>query len=244
MTNIDSPVRKPEISILLLHAESMASELLLRALKRQARFRITVCAAGAELAEAAKTCNPDIVLIHGDSRETSRGEFDSIRQLKAQAPGARSIMLLDSPERQAIVDAFRAGARGVFFPSQSDFKMLCKCIDRVCAGQIWIRNSELEHLLEALTQCSPARLMDRSGFQLLSKREKQVVSLLAEGLTNKEIARELSLSEHTVKNYLFKIFDKVEVSSRVELVLFAMQSVEELGAPVAGAPAQAEQLVA
>ena len=244
MTNIDSAVRKPEISILLLHTESMASELLLRALKRQARFRITVSAPGMELAEAAKTCNPDIVLIHGDSRETSRSGFDSIRQLKAQAPGARSIMLLDSPARQAIVDAFRAGARGVFFPSQSDFKMLCKCIDRVFAGQIWIRNSELEHLLEALAQCSPARLMDRSGVQLLSKREKQVVSLLAEGLTNKEIARELSLSEHTVKNYLFKIFDKVEVSSRVELVLFAMQSVEEPGAPVVGTPPQAEQLVA
>ncbi|MGA2992583.1 MAG: response regulator transcription factor [Candidatus Korobacteraceae bacterium] len=222
----------------------MASELLLRALKRQARFSVTVCPQGAEIADIASSSNPDIALVHVDSKEAGRSGLDCLRQLRAQAPATRCIVLLSSPDKQVAIDAFRAGARGVFCPSQSDFKMLCRCIDRVFAGQIWIRNSELEHLIEALAQCAPARLLRRPEIQLLSNREKQVVNLLAEGLTNREIARELSLSEHTVKNYLFKIFDKVEVSSRVELVLFAMQCADQLEVPAAAAQPQPEQLSA
>jgi DNA-binding NarL/FixJ family response regulator len=221
------PIRKPEINILLLHAESMASELLLRALKRQARFSVTVCPQGAEIADIASSSNPDIALVHVDSKEAGRSGLDCLRQLRAQAPATRCIVLLSSPDKQVAIDAFRAGARGVFCPSQSDFK-----------------NSELEHLIEALAQCAPARLLRRPEIQLLSNREKQVVNLLAEGLTNREIARELSLSEHTVKNYLFKIFDKVEVSSRVELVLFAMQCADQLEVPAAAAQPQPEQLSA
>jgi DNA-binding NarL/FixJ family response regulator len=245
MTISDSrPARKPEINILLLHAESMASELLLRALKRQARFRVTVCAPGAEATDLAKSSKPDIALVEADANQAAGGGFHCLRQLRAQAPGTRCIVLLNLPDKQAAIDAFRAGARGVFCPSQSDFRMLCKCIDRVFAGQIWIRNHELEHLIEALTQCPPARLLHRPELQLLSNRERQVVSLLAEGLTNREIARALSLSEHTVKNYLFKIFDKVAVSSRVELVLFAMQCADQLESPAATPQPQSDQVAA
>jgi DNA-binding NarL/FixJ family response regulator len=222
----------------------MASELLLRALKRQARFSVTVCPRGAEISNLAGSSKPDIALITVDSKETASSGLDSLRHLRAQVPATRCIVLLSSPDKQAAIDAFRAGARGVFCPSQSDFKMLCKCIERVFAGQIWIRNNELEHLIEALALCSPARLLHRPEIQLLSNREKQVVNLLAEGLTNREIARELSLSEHTVKNYLFKIFDKVEVSSRVELVLFAMQCADQLEVPAVAPQPLPEQLSA
>ena len=68
------------------------------------------------------------------------------------------------------------------------------------------------------------RVVNADGMRLLTKREEDVVRLVAEGLQNREIAKELKLSEHTVKNYLFHIFDKLGVSSRVELVLYAVSS--------------------
>jgi DNA-binding NarL/FixJ family response regulator len=78
--------------------------------------------------------------------------------------------------------------------------------------------------MEAFSQLAPLRVVNADGIRLLTKREEDVVRLLAEGMQNREIARELNLSEHTIKNYLFHIFDKLGVSSRVELVLYAVSS--------------------
>jgi DNA-binding CsgD family transcriptional regulator len=78
--------------------------------------------------------------------------------------------------------------------------------------------------MEAFSQLAPMRVVNADGMRLLTKREEDVVRLLAEGMQNRDIAQELKLSEHTVKNYLFHIFDKLGVSSRVELVLYAVSS--------------------
>ena len=86
-------------------------------------------------------------------------------------------------------------------------------------GEIWASKTELCYLLEALSDSAPAPITDSKGLNLLTKREEDVVRLVAEGLTNREISERLSLSEHTVRNYLFRIFDKLGISSRVELVL-------------------------
>jgi DNA-binding CsgD family transcriptional regulator len=76
-------------------------------------------------------------------------------------------------------------------------------------------------LLQALAEAPATQLVDTRGTELLSKREQDVVRWLAEGHTNNQIAGELQISENTVKNYLFRIFDKLGVSSRVEVVLYA-----------------------
>jgi DNA-binding NarL/FixJ family response regulator len=80
----------------------------------------------------------------------------------------------------------------------------------------------MEYVLEALTQPRPVRVVSPDGSNLLSKREEEVMRLVAEGLGNREISELLILSEHTVKNYLFRIFDKFGISNRVELVLYAV----------------------
>lgn len=225
--------------MLVVHGDSMATELLVGALKRQSRFEVSACTASVEaVPDKIRSWKPDVVLIHPHLQDGPGSGFNVLRQLRAAAAEVRCVMLLDRPERQMVVDAFRDGAKGVFCPSQSDFKMLCKCIDRVFAGQVWARNSELEYVLDALAQNAPLRLTNPEGMQLLSKREQQVVQLLAEGLTNKEIARQLCLSEHTVKNYLFKIFDKVDVSSRVELVLYTVNCAKRADVPPVEAPVQ------
>ena len=96
-----------------------------------------------------------------------------------------------------------------------------KCITSVQSGQVWANSQQLRQVLEALARAVPPRLIDAKGADILTQREQDVVACLAEGLTNREVARRLKLSEHTVKNYLLHIFDKLGVSSRVEVVLYA-----------------------
>jgi DNA-binding NarL/FixJ family response regulator len=122
-----------------------------------------------------------------------------------------------------VFDAFRAGAKGIFCPSKSPFKALCRCVERVHAGQIWAKSSEVAHVLETFCRLAPMRVVNADGMKLLTKREEDVVRLLGDGPQNREIAHELNLSEHTVKNYLSHIFDKLGVS-RVELILYAVSS--------------------
>jgi DNA-binding CsgD family transcriptional regulator len=93
----------------------------------------------------------------------------------------------------------------------------------------------LEYVFEELAAARPLYLVDANGRNLLSKREQQVVALVAEGFTNRQISQELKLSEHTVKNYLFRVFEKLGISTRVELVLYAL-SQNPLGQPAAPEP--------
>lgn len=76
--------------------------------------------------------------------------------------------------------------------------------------------------VEALASSPLVRAVDANGLELLSKREMEVVRCLAEGLTNREIAQRLGLSQHTIKNYLFRVFDKLGVANRVELLFMTL----------------------
>lgn len=144
-----------------------------------------------------------------------------VRGVHLAHPQIAKILLLEISDRETVTNAFRAGIRGLFCFTHSPFRLLCKCIQCVYRGQLWA-NQQLEYLIETITHMPSLRLVNSNGFKLLTPREEQVVALVADGLSNRAVARELGLSEHTVKKYLFHIFDKVGVSSRVELVLYAV----------------------
>ena len=95
---------------------------------------------------------------------------------------------------------------------------------RVSEGQIWANTEQLDFLLDLISEVPSLRVLNVNGSRLLTPREEQVVALVAEGLGNRQIAVELNLSEHTIKKYLFRIFEKLGVSTRVELVLYAMNN--------------------
>jgi DNA-binding CsgD family transcriptional regulator len=136
------------------------------------------------------------------------------------------VILLESLEREHVIAAFRAGAKAVFCRDRSATE-LHKCIDCVAQGRLWIGRVEAEYVLEAI-QSAPS--CDGMGdIKKLSAREGLVAELAAQGLSNKQIAHRLSLSEHTVKNYIFRIFDKLNVSNRIELSFLMMKRRDDYG---------------
>ena len=139
-------------------------------------------------------------------------------------------MLIPGAERDLVIDAFRGGARGVFCRIQS-LKQLSKCIRTVHGGQIWADNQNLDFLLEFLTQLKPLRRIKPGGGMVrLTQRETEVVQLLTDGMSTREISHTLRVSEHTIRNYLSVIYEKLGVSSRVELALYAITR-EDLNRP-------------
>ena len=128
-------------------------------------------------------------------------------------------MLLQDSKPEGVVTAFRGGARGIFYRTHS-LKALSKCIRVVHKGQIWASNEDLEHLISALTQTKQLQISNPEGMPLLTRREEEVVHLVADGLKNREIAQQLKVKEHSIRNYIYRIFEKLGVSSRVELILY------------------------
>ncbi|HWZ51836.1 MAG TPA: response regulator transcription factor [Granulicella sp.] len=221
--------QQPDISVLIGSSNALIGELLVGALNRQSRIRVIASASTSEeVLEVTQKVPVDVALISATLADGPLSGFGALRRIRECSPDLKTVMLLDNPEQHLVVDAFRTGAKGVFCPSQTAFKMLCRCVERVHSGQIWASSSELAYVMDAFTHVAPLRVVNADGLRLLTKREEDVVRLLAEGLQNRDIARELNLSEHTVKNYLFHIFDKVGVSSRVELVLYAVSSTKRM----------------
>ena len=205
------------IGVLVADSNHIHCQLLVAALRRRPEFHVTACGMDIESILAAISLDKlDVVLMHAER------ELPVVRSLHLAHPGIAKILLLDNSDRDIALNAFRSGVRGLFSFADAPFRLLCKCIQCVHQGQIWASNQHLEYLIETVTQVPSLRVVNSQGIRLLTPREEQVVALVADGLSNRAIARELGLSEHTVKKYLFRIFDKLGVSTRVELVLYAI----------------------
>jgi DNA-binding NarL/FixJ family response regulator len=219
----------PAVSVLIAGSNQLHCQLLVAALRRR-EFRAISCILEKDTILAALDGNAiDVALI------SSEHSMPLVRSLHLAHPGVVQVLLLDAPDRDEVVNAFRSGARGLFSFSDSPFRQLCKCIQTVHQGQIWVSNQQVGYLIDAVTQVPSLRVVNSRGRKLLTPREQQVVALVADGLSNRGVAGELGLSEHTVKKYMFRIFEKIGVSTRVELVLYAVTR---------GAPRQAEWLSA
>jgi DNA-binding NarL/FixJ family response regulator len=206
-------------------ANLMAGYLLRDQFKRHSEFAVVYCGADrASLLKSVRETKPAVALVSADLQDGLLSGLASLREIVEAGPNVRPVLMFDQPEPHLVVEGLRAGARGFFSRSNFDFAALRKCVRRVCEGQIWIGNTELEHVFEALVRARPLRVVNPDGLNLLSRREEEVMRLVAEGLGNREIADLLNLSEHTVKNHLFHIFDKLGISNRVELVLYAVSN--------------------
>ena len=222
------------ITVLIADSNRMQAQLLISALRRRSEFRISTCPVdvGSILHAVASTPARVLVLSLNHSVDIAT-QMAAMRRVHLSHPAIFKVILVESYDRDLVVSAFRSGAHGIFCISDTRFRLLCKCIQRIADGQIWANAEQMTFLVDLLSGVPSLRVLNSRGRQMLTPREEQVVALVAEGLSNRDTARELSLSEHTVKKYLFRIFDKLGISSRVELVLYAVNH---------GAPLQAEWL--
>jgi DNA-binding NarL/FixJ family response regulator len=234
MVNI-LPVSPTQARVVVADRTAMNSQMLAEALVKDGRFEIcgTVCTSSGILSAVGDTM-PDVAVISAQLEDGDSKGFEVTRELRALGRDTRVIMLLDSSERGSVVDAFRAGSRGVFCRNQP-LKLLTKCVHSVHSGQVWANSQELAFLLDLVSEM-PAVAKRRGVSDLLSKREHDVAQGVTKGLTNREIAVELGLTEHTVKNYMFRIFEKLGISTRVELVLHTLALVSPPADKAASTP--------
>ena len=210
------------IRVLVCDNTRVHTQLLADELKRDGTLQVTTSPTGAEaLIARSNFSDVDVLVISSTLDEQPGRGFEVLRSLRASNPEIRAVMLLDSSKTSMILEAFRAGARGVFSTRES-VESLSKCVRRVFQGQIWANTRQVEALLHALASSHNIRAVDAHGLNLLSKREMEVVRCVAQGMSNREIAERLHVSQHTVKNSLFRIFDKLGVSNRVELLFMTL----------------------
>jgi two-component system nitrate/nitrite response regulator NarL len=211
------------IDLLVADCSPMDCQLLKSALTRsRSPFRVVACAVSQEeIVRSISSESVDIALISESLQDGPLTGFGVLSELHNSFPKTSVIVLLKSATDELIIDAFRAGARGVFCRAEP-LHVLCKCINAVHQGQIWANSKQLRSVLDAFAGAAPLRLGNRQGRVLLTKREIDVVNLVVQGHTNRDVAQRLGLTEHTVSNYLFRIYEKLGVSSRVELVLYSL----------------------
>jgi DNA-binding NarL/FixJ family response regulator len=211
------------VSVVIAEANQLNCQLVESAFRsKRTHVAVIASAVGSQQTLAlVKEREPDVAIVSAQLETGPLDGYHILRELQALQTKTRSILLLGSRDRELVIDAFRCGARGVVFRDEP-LETLAKCIHAVHRGQVWANSQHLGYLLDVLSQM-PMRLHDAKGMELLSKREGEVVHLVSEGLTNRGISVQLGLSEHTVRNYLFRIFEKLGVSTRVELVLYCFQ---------------------
>ena len=185
---------------------------------------------GAEAVEKAGDALPDVVLM--DIRMPRSSGIEACRALKDVVPSARIVMLTNSDEEEDLFAAIRAGASG-YLLKDIPLDEVAGTVRAVHGGQSLINPSMAAKLLAEFASLARADVPERPrqlSAPRLTDREMQVLKLIARGLNNRDIAKELFISENTVKNHVRNILEKLQIHSRMEAVMFAVrEKLIELG---------------
>jgi two-component system, NarL family, nitrate/nitrite response regulator NarL len=173
---------------------------------------------GDQVVELSQRLKPDLLIL--DLAMGRRGGLDALRTLRSISLPMRTIILTGSISKTQEIEAVLLGVRGIML-KESAAELLARCLHTVLAGQYWIGHESIGNIIEAFRASRPSieglpSLLAPQQFGLTA-REFEVISAVVAGLSNKEIAYRLSLSEDTIKHHLTNIFGKVGVSSRMEL---------------------------
>lgn len=185
---------------------------------------------GQEAIKLVHSLKPDILLL--DLRMPELDGIATLHALQADPSTTKVIVITASDERTDYVRAMRLGSRGILL-KQTSPDLITKSIRKVHAGEIWLDRETTAAVMDSFSNTPgatnahspqpkvPSKSRDRSP---LSARELEIVQLVAQGYKNKEMAEKMFISEQTVKNHLHNIFDKLNVSDRLELALYAIHN--------------------
>ena len=162
---------------------------------------------------------PDVLLLDVQMPNTSG--FDPVRQVASGAPETRIVLLTGSIQAEHLAEAFNAGARGIVLKGALT-EQIASALLAVVDGYYWAQGRRIDHLAGVLTEMrSQVRRENNDRFNL-TRRELEVIGLIVKGYSNRDIAKQFKLSEETVKRHLSNTFEKLNISTRLELAIFAI----------------------
>lgn len=215
-------VSSPSIRIVLADDHTIFRDGLRRLLSSEPGFDVIGEAAnGVEALQVVEQLKPDVLLL--DLAMPKMPGLETLRELAAQKSPTSVILLTAAVEKRQIVEALQVGAKGVVLKDAAT-QLLLKAIRTVYGGQFWVGREPVDDMVRYLREQPTQQTSTRAKSYGLTRRETEILSAIVSGLSNKEIANRFSLSEDTVKHHLTNIFDKVGVSSRLELALFAINN--------------------
>lgn len=177
---------------------------------------------GHEVVRVVQETTPDIVVL--DLRMPNLDGLGALQALQTLDVRPKVIVLTASEDKNEFVQAMKLGCSGIVL-KQTAPELIVKSVRKVYAGEIWLDSHTTAAVMRQFAQptdvmgAQPARGRERSP---LSQREREIVTLVAQGYKNREMAEKMFISEQTVKNHLHNIFDKLGVSDRLELALYAI----------------------
>jgi two-component system, NarL family, nitrate/nitrite response regulator NarL len=213
----------PIISIVISDDHALFREGLRKLLEAEPGMRVVGEAVdGEETLRIVGEVKPHVLLL--DLSLPRLNGLEVLAELGKVGAQTRTIMLTAAIEREQVIEALQLGVRGIVL-KHSALQLLLKCIRCVNEGQFWVGQESVSDLIHALRRMKPSHSASSATRTYgLSSREMEVIALIVAGYTNKDLARELGISENTAKHHLTNIFDKLGVSNRLELVLYAVDN--------------------
>lgn len=212
------PERESKIRIVIADDHPIFRDGLRRLLEAERSFQVVGEAGDGEQAIAQVTAlRPDILLL--DLAMPRTNGLQALQELVDIGFPVRTVLLTAAIDSADSVRALQLGARGVIL-KESATQLLYKCLHTVIGGGYWVGHERVQDIVQHLR--ARGRAAEASPVTMLTRREMQIVAAIVEGASNKDIGQQFGLSEQTVKNHLSHIFDKVGVSNRLELALYAV----------------------
>ena len=211
----------PTINIVISDDHALFREGLRKLLEAEPGIRIVGEAVdGEETVKVVRHLKPHVLLL--DLSLPKLSGLEVLAELSKLDLPTRTIMLTAAIEREQVVEALQLGVRGIVL-KHSALQLLLKSIQCVSEGQYWVGQEGVSDIIQVLRRMKPSHNVSGVPRNFgLSPREMEVIGLIVAGYTNKDLARELGISENTAKHHLTNIFDKLGVSNRLELVLYAV----------------------